>query len=79
MPHFILYPADICFLPVTILFGYFHGFIKLWAIWWDGLGFRQKGRMCMKNEHRASRGRGRWIVERKEKGKGARVGVVRVL
>jgi len=35
--------------------------------------------MCMKNEHRASRGRGRWIVERKEKGKGARVGVVRVL
>jgi len=32
VPHFVLYPADICFLPITILFGYFHGFIKLYAL-----------------------------------------------
>lgn len=25
-------PIDIVFLPVSILFGYFHGFIKLYAL-----------------------------------------------
>ena len=25
-------PSDIMFLPVSILFGYFHGLIKLWAL-----------------------------------------------
>lgn len=25
-------PLDIIFLPVSILFGYFHGFIKLYAL-----------------------------------------------
>jgi hypothetical protein len=28
---FMREPADILFLPVSILFGYFHGGIKLWA------------------------------------------------
>lgn len=32
LPHFARYPGDICFLPVTILFGYCHGFIKLYAL-----------------------------------------------
>ncbi|KAK5109391.1 Type 2 glycosyltransferase [Meristemomyces frigidus] len=30
--HFIRYPADIRYLPFYILFGYFHGFIKLWGL-----------------------------------------------
>jgi hypothetical protein len=30
--HFIRYPADIIFLPASILFGYFHGFIKIYAM-----------------------------------------------
>ena len=25
-------PSDIVFLPVSIVFGYFHGLIKLWAL-----------------------------------------------
>lgn len=25
-------PSDIIFLPVSIVFGYFHGLIKLWAL-----------------------------------------------
>jgi cellulose synthase/poly-beta-1,6-N-acetylglucosamine synthase-like glycosyltransferase len=29
--HFIRYPVDICLLPISILFGYFHGIIKLYA------------------------------------------------
>jgi hypothetical protein len=29
---FIREPADLVFLPVSILFGYFHGFIKLYAL-----------------------------------------------
>jgi hypothetical protein len=29
--HFIRYPQDITLLPVSILFGYFHGFIKVYA------------------------------------------------
>jgi hypothetical protein len=29
--HYIRYPRDFVFLPVSILFGYFHGFIKLYA------------------------------------------------
>ncbi|KAH6698998.1 hypothetical protein BKA61DRAFT_423097, partial [Leptodontidium sp. MPI-SDFR-AT-0119] len=32
VPHFVLYPADICFIPVTIFFGYFHGLIKFYAL-----------------------------------------------
>ncbi|TVY14802.1 hypothetical protein LARI1_G008624 [Lachnellula arida] len=32
VPHFVLYPANICFIPVTILFGYFHGPIKFYAL-----------------------------------------------
>jgi hypothetical protein len=31
LPHFVLYLADICFVPVTILFGYCHGLIKFYA------------------------------------------------
>ena len=27
--HFIRYPADILMLPVSILFGYVHGFLKM--------------------------------------------------
>lgn len=29
---FVREPTDIAFLPLSILFGYFHGFIKLWAL-----------------------------------------------
>ena len=29
--HYIRYPADFVLLPVSILFGYFHGLIKLYA------------------------------------------------
>jgi hypothetical protein len=29
--HFIRYPEDVILLPVSILFGYFHGFIKVYA------------------------------------------------
>ena len=25
-------PSDLMFLPVSIVFGYFHGLIKLWAL-----------------------------------------------
>ena len=31
LPHFVLYPTDICFIPATILFGYYHSLIKFWA------------------------------------------------
>jgi hypothetical protein len=30
--HFKRNPWDICFLPLSILFGYFHSFIKAWAL-----------------------------------------------
>lgn len=30
--HFIRYPVDVCLLPVSILFGYFHGLIKFYAM-----------------------------------------------
>jgi hypothetical protein len=30
--HFIRYPSDIILLPISIVFGYFHGFIKLYAL-----------------------------------------------
>ncbi|KAK1814067.1 Type 2 glycosyltransferase [Friedmanniomyces endolithicus] len=30
--HFIRYPADLRFLPVYIVFGYFHGLIKFWGL-----------------------------------------------
>jgi hypothetical protein len=29
---FVRYPSDFLFLPVSIVFGYFHGFIKLYAL-----------------------------------------------
>ncbi len=29
--HFIRHPVDVLLLPVTIFFGYFHGFIKVHA------------------------------------------------
>ncbi|KAG9231513.1 putative polysaccharide synthase Cps1 [Amylocarpus encephaloides] len=32
VPHFVLYPIDICFIPVTIFFGYFHSLIKFYAL-----------------------------------------------
>ena len=32
MGLFLRNPSDIMFLPVSILFGYFHGFIKLYAL-----------------------------------------------
>ena len=30
--HYIRYPIDIIFLPLSILFGYFHGLLKLYAM-----------------------------------------------
>lgn len=30
--HYIRYPIDFLFLPLSILFGYFHGLIKLYAM-----------------------------------------------
>jgi hypothetical protein len=30
--HYLRYPADIFLLPVSILFGYFHGAIKMYAV-----------------------------------------------
>ena len=29
---FMREPSDLIFLPVSIMFGYFHGLIKLWAL-----------------------------------------------
>ena len=29
---FVREPSDLMFLPVSIMFGYFHGLIKLWAL-----------------------------------------------
>lgn len=29
--HYVRYPADFLLLPVSILFGYFHGIIKVYA------------------------------------------------
>lgn len=30
--HYIRYPVDVFLLPVSILFGYFHGAIKMYAV-----------------------------------------------
>lgn len=30
--HYIRYPIDFLFLPLSVLFGYFHGFIKVYAM-----------------------------------------------
>lgn len=30
--HYIRYPVDVFLLPVSILFGYFHGIIKMYAV-----------------------------------------------
>jgi hypothetical protein len=30
--HYIRYPVDLLLLPVSILFGYFHGGIKMYAV-----------------------------------------------
>lgn len=32
LPYFWRYPSDIKFLPVSILFGYLHGFLKLYTL-----------------------------------------------
>jgi len=32
VPHFTRYPMDIRFIPVAIVFGYLHGFIKISAL-----------------------------------------------
>ncbi|KAF3929015.1 hypothetical protein ABW20_dc0100617 [Dactylellina cionopaga] len=32
LPHFWRYPSDLRYLPISILFGYFHGFIKYYAL-----------------------------------------------
>ena len=32
MGHYIRYPVDVLLLPVSILFGYFHGIIKIYAV-----------------------------------------------
>ncbi len=31
--HFIRYPSDVIYLPLLVLFGYVHCFIKLYALW----------------------------------------------
>jgi len=30
--HYIRYPVDVFLIPVSILFGYFHGVIKIYAV-----------------------------------------------
>lgn len=30
--HYIRYPVDVFLLPVSVLFGYFHGAIKMYAV-----------------------------------------------
>jgi hypothetical protein len=30
--HYIRYPTDVALLPISILFGWFHGLIKLYAM-----------------------------------------------
>lgn len=30
--HFIRYPGDLVYFPLYIVFGYFHGFIKLYGL-----------------------------------------------
>lgn len=30
--HYIRYPVDVFLLPVSILFGYFHGAVKMYAV-----------------------------------------------
>lgn len=30
--HYIRYPVDVLLLPVSIIFGYFHGAIKMYAV-----------------------------------------------
>lgn len=30
--HYIRYPVDVLLLPLSILFGYFHGLLKLYAM-----------------------------------------------
>ena len=32
LPYFYRYPSDIKFLPISILFGYLHGFIKAYSL-----------------------------------------------
>ena len=31
--HYLRYPIDFLLLPISIMFGYFHGFIKVYAMW----------------------------------------------
>lgn len=32
MGHYVRYPVDVLLLPISILFGYFHGGIKIYAV-----------------------------------------------
>lgn len=32
VPHFYRYPMDIKFIPLAMVFGYLHGFIKIYAL-----------------------------------------------
>lgn len=32
VPHLYRYPMDVRFIPVAIVFGYLHGFIKIYAL-----------------------------------------------
>jgi hypothetical protein len=32
LPHYYRYPRDICFFPVTLIFGYLRGIIKYYAL-----------------------------------------------
>jgi hypothetical protein len=32
VPHFYRHPGDLCFIPLTLVFGYFHGLIKYYSL-----------------------------------------------
>lgn len=32
VPHLYRYPMDVRFIPIAIVFGYLHGFIKIYAL-----------------------------------------------
>lgn len=54
LPHFFLYPQDLIYLPVSILFGYFHGVIKLYALCTldDVSGFPSKKKNVSTHRHK---------------------------
>ncbi|OAX82131.1 hypothetical protein ACJ72_03514 [Emergomyces africanus] len=62
--HYIRYPAEVILLPVSILFGYFHGLIKVYAAFtlnvttWgtrEGADASDAERMREKAEHTESK------------------------